>query len=153
MVQLRVLSITAHHLLSFRITVPDGRVTCKRWDASGGAAKGTAVAQDLDGLVECGVLARHRFCRQRDRNVGDDPLLVDPALVGREPASDRQLEGTRVRQLDPLLDRALAERRLADDRRPFAVLEGASDDLAGRCAAAIDEDDELNACVGRDAAR
>ena len=38
---------------------------------------------------------------------------MDPVLVGRQPAGDRQLQRSGVRQLDPLLDRSLAERLLA----------------------------------------
>ena len=45
-------------------------------------------------------------------------------------------------QLLPLLDRALAERLLADERRPLRVLERAGDDLAGRRAAAVDQADD-----------
>ena len=41
-------------------------------------------------------------------------------------------------ELLPLLDGALAERRLADQRRPLAVLQRAGDDLARRGAPAVD---------------
>ena len=73
---------------------------------------------------------------------GHDPDPVDPALVGRQPLGDRELERAAVLELDPLLDGALAERRLADERRPMPVLERAGDDLARRGAAAVDQDDD-----------
>ena len=44
-------------------------------------------------------------------DVGREPDVVDPALVGRQPARDRELERAALaRQLLPLLDGALAER-------------------------------------------
>ena len=92
--------------------------------------------------------------RERHDDVRGQPDLVDPALVGRQPAGDRQLERAALAgQLLPLLDGALAERLLADERRPLRVLERAGDDLARRRAAAVDEARRPSIVrVGRDAA-
>ena len=149
-----VLSITAHHLLSFAIN----RTGCATPRASTEDAslrppseRQRRLAEELDRLVpDRGPRPDRRSPGSVDGDVRHDPDLVDPALVRRQPLGDRQLRARRSSgELDPLLDRALAERRLADERRPLAVLEGAGDDLARRCAAPVDEHDEPDVLAGR----
>src|SRR5215207_11014250 len=98
------------HITSFRSRQPypmvarHARVTPS---ASGGlpnAGRGTGWAQQLDGPIEDRVLVRHGLGRCLDRDIGDDPDMVDPALVRRQPLGDRQLDRAVLRQLDPLLD-------------------------------------------------
>ena len=73
---------------------------------------------------------------------------MDPALVRRQPAGDRELERPALAgELLPLLHGALAERGLADERRPLRVLEGPRDDLARRGAPAIDQADDADVRV------
>jgi hypothetical protein len=79
---------------------------------------------------------------------GASPMWWIQRLSGVSHFAIGQLERAVVLELDPLLDRALAERRLTDELGPVAILERARDDLARRCAALVDEDDELD-LVGR----
>ena len=86
-------------------------------------------------------------------DVRGDALVVDPRLVRGEPAGDRQPERAALAgQLLPLLDRALAETGLADQRRAVVVLERTGHDLAGRRAALVDQHDELDRRISGDPA-
>src|SRR6266566_6579387 len=133
--------------------VPDYRT---RWSrvaqaeiaSPGRGGRGSRIEQ-LDGLVESRVLAGSEVRRRGHDDIRDDPDVVDPGLVRRQPFCDRQLQRARLRQLDPLLDRALAERCLADDRRSPTIVEGAGDDLTGGGAPTVDEHDEADGGIGR----
>src|SRR4029077_5440549 len=62
------------------------------------------------------------------------------------------LHAAEVTELDPLLDRALPERRLADQLGSPAILEPATDYLAGGRRSLVDQEDELDLGVRGDAA-
>src|SRR5919197_643955 len=120
---------------------------------SGGDAQLRSRLQQLDRLVQHRILASWRIGRNADRDVRGDPDVVDPPTVGRQPLRDGQPVAAGALESRPFLDCPLAERRLADQRRPLPVLERARDDLAGRRAALVDEDLDFDARVGRDSAR
>ncbi len=127
-------------------------VRARRQAATGSASPVGAGAEHLERLVEVRVGAGRERVREGHDDVRRQPDGVDPALVGRQPARDGQLERAAfAAELLPLLDGALAERLLADERGPLRVLQRARDDLARRRAAAVDEDDELDLRVGGDA--
>src|SRR5687768_17576595 len=75
-----------------------------------------------------------------DRDLRLKPDVVDPAPARGQPTGDRQAERAALaRQLLPLLDGPLAERRLAHEGRPPGVLQGPGDDLAGGRTAPVDQ--------------
>ena len=114
----------------------------------GPSPRGPRAPCRASGRSPAGVSAGHL-----DDDVRGQPDLVDPALVRRQPAGDREPERpTLAGELRPLLDGALAERLLADERGPLRVLEGAGHDLARRGAAAVDEADDPQLRVRGDAA-
>ena len=140
-----VLSITAHHLLSFDRTVPEGGCPRKRNTA--------AELGSLPSWPEGRFLAREdvqpafeverrpeRRPREGDGDVRFDARVVDRTPVRGEPARDREAERAAFAgQLLPLLDGPLAECRLADERGATGVLQRAGDDLARGGAPPIDQ--------------
>ena len=132
----------------------EGRSRIPRGRSGGDAPRpASGLAEDLERLVERQILVGRRALRDRHDDIRGQADVVDPALVRCQPAGDGQLERAAVAELLPLLDGALAERLLADERRPLRVLERAGDDLAGRRAAGIDQADDGQIVARGDAAR
>ena len=93
---------------------------------------------------------RHRL----NLDVGHDADALDRDVARREVLRDGELERPAVVVVAIQdLDRALAERALADDQRAVVVLERAGDDLAGRGAAAVLQHDHRVVRLGAFGAR
>ncbi len=79
-----------------------------------------------------------------DLDIGLQPLVVDLAIVGGEPASRGHAELRAIAQLARHLHRTLAEGALADQDAAAAVLDRAGHDLRGAGAAFVDQDHHRN---------
>src|SRR3954452_19658492 len=148
------------HITSFRSVKPyPMSVTCARARSRASRRSrrspirdsGRGGPEDLERLGEVRVGARRKRIGQGHHHIRREADRVDPALRRGQPASDGQLEGaTLPAELLPLLDGALPEGLLTDERRALRVLERSGDDLARRRAAVIDHDDDLDLRVGGD---
>src|SRR4051794_35258600 len=148
------------HITSFRSLKPyPMSVTCARARSRASRRSrrspirdsGRGGPEDLERLGEVRVGARRMRIGQGHHHIRREADRVDPALRRGQPASDGQLEGaTLPAELLPLLDGALPEGLLTDERRALRVLERSGDDLARRRAAVIDQDDDLDLRVGGD---
>src|SRR6266542_3700917 len=110
--------------------------------------------EPLERPIQGGVALGDRAVRrQRHHHVRCQAGPVDPALIGREPAGDREAEAAVVVvQREERLDRPLAVRLLADKGPAARVLEGTGHDLGGRCRVLVDQDGDLDGRIRGDAA-
>ena len=149
MVQLRVLSITAHHLLSFAGTVPDGRVRAQERRVPAATVRprpparcrGRGSAEHVERPVEDRVA----------RSAGGSPARRPRRRASGPTSWIQRLSGVShlaiVRRNAPPSPVSschcwtvpLPNDVLADERGPAGVLQRPGDDLARRRAAAVDE--------------
>jgi hypothetical protein len=136
----RELSDTAHHLLSFwrgRYPTCAGRARRASGGRWPGRSSGCRPAQRTAGRSTRSpgrgriVLPGGGVGRHLDDDVGRQALAVDPGLVGGQPLAHRQAVAARALELLPLLDGALAVRRLpTSSARPLPCSAPATISLA-----------------------